>query len=120
MRSGLVFWGGASMMMMIMTMMMMAGSTIGSQWCVVNKDRLKEDVAVETAMTYACVAGGDCIPIQEGGVCYEPNDLENHASYAFSSYWHNTNATGGTCDLEGFGVLTGDDPSHDGCVFPSL
>uniref|UniRef100_A0A803LFU6 X8 domain-containing protein n=1 Tax=Chenopodium quinoa TaxID=63459 RepID=A0A803LFU6_CHEQI len=54
-------------------------------WCVAKNNA--EDSALQQALDWACGPGGaSCGPIQNGGPCYDPNDLIDMASYAFNDY----------------------------------
>lgn len=63
---------------MITTMNVM--SVGAKQWCVARKD--VGDQQLMTSLKYACANGADCKPIQPGGICFNPNTIQNHASYA--------------------------------------
>ncbi|XP_072973188.1 probable glucan endo-1,3-beta-glucosidase A6 [Typha angustifolia] len=92
----------------------------GKIWCVLVKGKLNE-TAVAGAVTYACGQGnGTCNAIRPGGVCYRPNTVAAHASYAFNSYWQQFRKAGGTCFFNGLAVQTAEDPSYGSCKFPSL
>eukprot|EP01018_Ginkgo_biloba_P010309 Gb_09682 [translate_table: standard] len=93
-------------------------SSPSSQWCVVKQNLdSADDTDLQAALDYACGAGADCSAIQTGQICYEPNTLAAHASYAFNSFWQNTKSHGGTCDFNGAAILTNSNPSFQGCSF---
>ncbi|KAG8369655.1 hypothetical protein BUALT_Bualt14G0036400 [Buddleja alternifolia] len=72
-------------------------------WCVARSDA--SDQALQTALDYACAAGADCTPLQSSGLCYLPNTLQAHASYAFNSYYQRKGNAPGSC--------------YGSCVYPS-
>ncbi|XP_027346444.1 basic proline-rich protein-like [Abrus precatorius] len=78
-------------------------------WCVAKPT--VPDPIIQEAMDYACGSGADCKSIQPNGLCFQPNTLLAHASYAFNSYWQNTKIGGGTCDFGGIAMLVTVDPS---------
>ncbi|RDX65351.1 Plasmodesmata callose-binding protein 3, partial [Mucuna pruriens] len=78
-------------------------------WCVAKPT--VPDPIIQEAMDYACGSGADCKTIQPNGMCFQPNTLLAHASYAFNSYWQNTKIGGGTCDFGGTAMLVTVDPS---------
>ncbi|KAK2651231.1 hypothetical protein Ddye_018720 [Dipteronia dyeriana] len=84
-------------------------------WCVAKPT--VPDPIIQEAVDYACGSGADCKSIQPNGVCFQPNTLFAHASYAFNSYWQNTKVGGGTCDFGGTAMLVTIDPSSDDCNF---
>jgi hypothetical protein len=82
----------------------------GSTWCVAESAAKKS--VLMTALNYACGSGGaDCVPIQPGQVCFQPNTLVSHASWAFNSYWQTYKGGGGSCSFGGAAILTTVDPS---------
>lgn len=82
----------------------------GQQWCTANPNATPQ--AVQAALDYACGAGqANCVPIQPGQQCFDPNTLQQHASWALNSYWQQTKALGGSCDFAGAAVLTSVNPS---------
>jgi hypothetical protein len=69
---------------------------------------------VTNALNYACGEGGaDCIPIQVGNPCYEPDTLTSHASYAFNSYYQLNGRNYWNCYFGNTGLITITDPSKN-------
>ncbi|KAG2612069.1 hypothetical protein PVAP13_4KG244800 [Panicum virgatum] len=94
----------------------------GQLWCVAKNNA--EDGALQSAIDWACSADGgraDCAAIQQGGACYDPPDLQRHASYAFDDYFLRAGgaASLAACDFSGAAALTALNPSYGSCVFPS-
>ncbi|KAL0335377.1 UNVERIFIED_CONTAM: Glucan endo-1,3-beta-glucosidase 1 [Sesamum radiatum] len=87
----------------------------GQSWCVA-KNGVPEKT-VQQALDYACgIGGADCSGIQQGASCYNPNTLQNHASYAFNSYYQK-NPVQTSCDFGGAAVITNVNPSSGSCIF---
>ncbi|XP_047311680.1 PLASMODESMATA CALLOSE-BINDING PROTEIN 3-like [Impatiens glandulifera] len=86
-------------------------------WCVVRSEASNQ--ALQTAIDYACGSGADCVPIQPSGLCYLPNTIQAHASYAFNSYYQRKSNAPGSCDFSGSATLAKTDPSYGSCVFPA-
>ncbi|KAL7003197.1 hypothetical protein U1Q18_004355 [Sarracenia purpurea var. burkii] len=83
----------------------------GQNWCVAKSGAA--EAALQAALDYACGIGGvDCSVIQGGAGCFNPNTLENHASYAFNSYYQK-NPIPTSCDFGGTAVVTTVNPSKD-------
>ncbi|XAR48823.1 hypothetical protein NMG60_11031780 [Bertholletia excelsa] len=87
------------------------------EWCVARSDASYQ--ALKTALDYACASGADCSPIQPSGLCYLPNTLQSHASYAINSYYERRGSAPGSCDFSGTATLATTDPSYGSCVYPS-
>ncbi|KAK9284692.1 hypothetical protein L1049_023868 [Liquidambar formosana] len=88
-----------------------------ASWCVASQTA--SQTALQVALDYACGYGGaDCSPIQPGGSCYNPNTLQNHASYAFNSYYQK-NPVPTSCNFGGTAVVTSTDPSSGTCQYAS-
>ncbi|XP_027114940.1 uncharacterized protein [Coffea arabica] len=91
-----------------------APATPGQSWCVAKSGT--SETALQTALDYACGMGGaDCSTIQQGGSCYNPNTVQNHASVAFNSYYQK-NPSQTSCDFGGTAMITNANPSTGSCV----
>ncbi|XP_047319316.1 PLASMODESMATA CALLOSE-BINDING PROTEIN 3-like [Impatiens glandulifera] len=90
---------------------------VDGTWCVVRSDANLQ--ALQTGLDYACGSGADCGPIQPSGLCYLPNTVQAHASYAFNSYFQRKSNAPGSCDFSGTATLAKTEPSYGSCVFPS-
>ncbi|XP_039842665.1 PLASMODESMATA CALLOSE-BINDING PROTEIN 1-like [Panicum virgatum] len=88
-------------------------------WCIARSGA--SDKALQSALDYACgpAGGADCAPIQASGLCYLPNTLAAHASYAFNSIFQRSRAAPGACDFTGTATVTLTDPSYGSCTYPS-
>ncbi|KAL6560641.1 hypothetical protein OROGR_004200 [Orobanche gracilis] len=78
----------------------------GQLWCIVKSGA--PQTAIQAALDYAC-GMTDCSAIQQGGNCYNPNSLQNHASYAFNSYYQR-NPMLTSCDFGGVAMITNVNP----------
>lgn len=106
--------------MMVMIASMGIGVGIGrveGMWCVARSEA--SDEALQRGLDYACARGADCAPIRENGLCYLPNTLQAHASYAFNSYYQRSNMAPGACDFSATATLAKTDPSYGSCVYPA-
>ncbi|GMI91634.1 hypothetical protein HRI_002832700 [Hibiscus trionum] len=87
----------------------------GGSWCIANQGA--SPTALQVAIDYACGYGGaDCSAIQSGGSCYEPNTIQDHASYAFNDYYQKHPAPT-SCVFGGTAQLTNTDPSKGNCHY---
>ncbi|CAN1146890.1 PLASMODESMATA CALLOSE-BINDING PROTEIN 3 [Linum perenne] len=84
-------------------------SLVEATWCVARSDA--STLALQTALDYACWAGADCTPIQSNGLCFLPNTIQAHASYAFNSYFQRKSMSPGSCDFSGTANIARTDPS---------
>ncbi|XP_054806762.1 PLASMODESMATA CALLOSE-BINDING PROTEIN 3-like [Prosopis cineraria] len=89
----------------------------GASWCVARSDASSQ--ALQTALDYACGSGADCHPIQSDGLCFLPNTIQAHASYAFNSYYQRKTRAPGSCDFAGTATIAQTDPSYGSCVYPT-
>ncbi|TQD83723.1 hypothetical protein C1H46_030723 [Malus baccata] len=85
-------------------------------WCVARSDASTQ--SLQTALDYACGAGTDCSPIQSDELCYLPNTIQAHASYAFDSYYERQAKAPGSCGFSGTATIAQTDPSYGSCVYP--
>ncbi|KAL1561606.1 PLASMODESMATA CALLOSE-BINDING PROTEIN 3-like [Salvia divinorum] len=92
-------------------------SEAAGNWCVVRSDTSEQ--ALQTALDYACSAGADCSPIQLNGLCFLPNTLQAHASYAFNSYYQRKSNAPDSCSFASTSTIARTDPSYGSCVYPS-
>ncbi|KAL1194402.1 PLASMODESMATA CALLOSE-BINDING PROTEIN 3 [Cardamine amara subsp. amara] len=86
-------------------------------WCVARFDVTSQ--ALQAALDYACAAGADCAPIQANGLCFLPNTVQAHASYAFNSYFQRRAMAPGSCNFAGTSTIAKTDPSYGSCVYPN-
>ncbi|XP_022743372.1 glucan endo-1,3-beta-glucosidase 2-like [Durio zibethinus] len=89
----------------------------GQSWCVARTGAL--ETSLQAALDYACgIGGADCSQIQQGANCFNPNTLQNHASYAFNSYYQK-NPAPTSCDFGGTATTVNTNPSSGSCIYPS-
>ncbi|KAF8015330.1 hypothetical protein BT93_H0979 [Corymbia citriodora subsp. variegata] len=89
----------------------------GQSWCVAKSG--VSEIALQQALDYACgIGGADCSQIQQGASCYNPNSLQNHASYAFNSYYQK-NPVATSCDFGGVATVVNANPSVGSCIYPT-
>lgn len=82
----------------------------GQSWCVAKNDAL--DAALQLGIDYACgIKAIDCTAIEQGGSCYLPNTLRDHASYAFNGYYQK-NPNPVSCDFGGTATIVNINPSE--------
>lgn len=88
------------------------GLVISTQlWCVAKNNA--EDAALQGALDWACGQGGaDCSPIQQGGTCYNPSDIQQMASYAFNDYYLKHGMTDESCSFDNSAAVTSLNPSQ--------
>ncbi|KAK7379649.1 hypothetical protein VNO80_05113 [Phaseolus coccineus] len=91
----------------------------GGSWCVA-KIGVSEE-ALQRALDSACGGdgGADCTPIQPNGLCFTPNTLQAHASYAFNSFYQRNARASNACLFNGASTVAQTDPSYGSCVYPS-
>ncbi|GMH30234.1 hypothetical protein Nepgr_032077 [Nepenthes gracilis] len=94
-----------------------ATTSSGGAWCIASSTA--SQTALQVALDYACGYGGaNCSAIQQGGSCYNPNTVRDHASYAFNDYYQN-NPVSTSCVFGGTAELVYTDPSSGNCHYAS-
>ncbi|XP_044498234.1 cell wall protein RTB1-like [Mangifera indica] len=89
----------------------------GQSWCMARSGA--PETQLQSALDYACgIGGADCSLIQQGGSCYNPNTLQNHASFAFNNFYQK-NPVATSCDFGGTAVIVSTNPSYGNCVYPA-
>ncbi|KAI4370982.1 hypothetical protein MLD38_019266 [Melastoma candidum] len=87
----------------------------GGTWCIAMPSA--SPTTLQVALDYACGYGGaDCSALQPGASCYDPNTVQDHASYAFNDYYQK-NPIPTSCVFGGVAQLAYSDPSHGNCHF---
>jgi hypothetical protein len=84
------------------------------QWCVAKEGEANS--ALQGALDWTCgpLEGQgqvDCSPIQSTGICYLPNTLQDHCSWAFNEYYQQHLTGADSCDFGGNAVITTTNPS---------
>ncbi|XP_062217378.1 PLASMODESMATA CALLOSE-BINDING PROTEIN 2-like [Phragmites australis] len=99
--------------------MLVMARPAAAAWCIARSGASVK--ALQAALDYACspAGGADCAPIQASGLCYLPNTLAAHASYAFNSIFQRSRAAPGACDFAGTATITLTDPSYGSCTYPA-
>ncbi|XP_047946387.1 glucan endo-1,3-beta-D-glucosidase-like [Salvia hispanica] len=80
------------------------------QWCVVAPGA--RDEQMQAFLNTACNQLVDCKDIKPGGSCYEPDTLQNHASYILNLVYRSK----GQCD-KAVGIISVNDPSFGKCQY---
>ncbi|KAF3791549.1 PLASMODESMATA CALLOSE-BINDING PROTEIN 5 [Nymphaea thermarum] len=85
----------------------------GQKWCIASPSA--SQTALQVALDYACGYGGaDCSAIQQGGSCFNPDTVRDHASYAFNNYYQK-NPVDTSCVFGGTAMLTTTNPNRVPC-----
>ncbi|KAK4784477.1 hypothetical protein SAY86_018845 [Trapa natans] len=96
--------------LLLLISLVAASAVDGATWCVARSDASQQ--ALQRALDYACGSGADCAPVQSEGLCFLPNTLQAHASYAFNSYYQIKSMEPGSCDFAGTATVAASDPSN--------
>ncbi|XP_044495629.1 glucan endo-1,3-beta-D-glucosidase-like [Mangifera indica] len=89
----------------------------GKTWCVAKPSSSDSELAAN--IEYACnhINGCGCDVIKEGGPCFLPNTLLNHASVAMNLYYQFNGRNTWNCDYKGSALTTTTDPSYGPCQY---
>lgn len=88
----------------------LANDTTNQTYCTAKEGA--DPKMLQAALDWACGAGKvDCSSLMQGQLCYEPNNVMAHASYAFNAYYQKMGKAPGTCDFKGVAAITTSDPS---------
>ncbi|XP_021676298.1 glucan endo-1,3-beta-glucosidase 12 isoform X3 [Hevea brasiliensis] len=87
---------------------------ISETWCVVKPTT--EDYMLQENINFSC-NHVDCSPIKDGGSCFQPTTLMNHAAFAMNLYYQSTGRGSTSCDFRGTGLIVTRDPGYGNCTF---
>lgn len=74
-------------------------------WCVAKNNA--GDSALQKALDWACGPGtANCVPIQQGGPCYDASDIQKTASFSFNDYFLHHGLTEDSCNFDNTAALT--------------
>ncbi|CAO2145243.1 unnamed protein product, partial [Urochloa humidicola] len=88
----------------------------GGKWCVAKTGA--DATTLQNNINYAC-GYVDCKPIQSGGGCFDPNNVQSHASFVMNAYYQANGRHDYDCDFKGTGMVTSSDPSYGSCKYVS-
>ncbi|XP_074592826.1 glucan endo-1,3-beta-glucosidase 2-like [Curcuma longa] len=95
---------------------LLANDTANQTFCVAREGA--DAKMLQAGIDWACGPGKvNCSALMQGQICYDPDTVETHASYAFNEYYHGTGMAAGACYFSGVAAITTTDPSHDSCLF---
>ncbi|KAE8687180.1 Glucan endo-1,3-beta-glucosidase 4 [Hibiscus syriacus] len=107
---GLLFTNGSAVFPLSLSGSSQINGNSTTVFCVA-KDDASED-KLRDGLNWACGQGkGNCSAIQSGKPCYLPNNIKNHASYAYNDYYQKMHTVGGTCDFDGTATAATNDPN---------
>ncbi|KAK9696937.1 hypothetical protein RND81_08G005800 [Saponaria officinalis] len=85
-------------------------------WCVAKPSTSDGDL--RSNIEFVCQQQGfRCNIIQEGGQCYTPNTLINHASVVMNLYFQKYGHFDHSCSFLGTGLIVLTDPSYENCLY---
>ncbi|KAK4284161.1 hypothetical protein QN277_001030 [Acacia crassicarpa] len=88
-------------------------SSGGQKWCVPKPGASPQ--ALQANIQYVCSQGVDCKPIQAGGACFDPNNINQLATYAMNAYYQSKGRHDFDCYFSNSGLITSSNPSHGNC-----
>ncbi|KAJ4826624.1 hypothetical protein Tsubulata_002225 [Turnera subulata] len=89
---------------------------LSETWCVAKPTTTEE--TLQENLDFAC-NHVDCGPIQEGGTCFNPANLINHAVFAMNLYYQRAGRRSSSCDFKNSGIIVSKNPStgYSSCTF---
>ncbi|CAH8257276.1 unnamed protein product [Arabidopsis lyrata] len=85
-------------------------------WCVANTSAAPTQL--QANIDYACSEGKvDCVKINPGGVCFDPDTVLSYASFVMNDFYQNHGSTEEACNFSGTGQIVTVDPSYGSCVY---
>ncbi|KAH9797685.1 hypothetical protein KPL71_005949 [Citrus sinensis] len=86
-------------------------------WCVAKPG--SGEYILQQNINYACNYV-DCSPTHDGGSCFNPTTLINHASFAMNLYYQTSAKNTASCDFRNSGLVVVNDPSSGDCTYASI
>lgn len=62
------------------------------------------DEILQSNIDFAC-RQTNCDPIKQGSLCFNPNTLMHHASYAMNNYYQLSGKVAGSCDFQNSAMI---------------
>lgn len=82
-------------------------------WCVAKPSGTKEELTNNIDFVCKTLKQTNCTQlIENGGLCFEPDTLINHASVVMHRYYVENGRNAWNCDFKGTGLVTITDPSN--------
>lgn len=69
------------------------------------------DDILKSNIEFAC-GQTNCGPIEEGGLCFKPNTLAHHASYAMNNYYQLSGKVAGSCGFQNSAMIVTSNPGN--------
>ncbi|RAL44714.1 hypothetical protein DM860_003473 [Cuscuta australis] len=98
----------------IMTRLANAQAPGQGSWCLPRPSTSDRELMAN--LIYACNVV-NCTATQQGGPCFYPDTLINHASFAMNLYYQKSGANYWNCDFRKTAVIAVTDPSYGECIF---
>ncbi|KAI4342447.1 hypothetical protein MLD38_027074 [Melastoma candidum] len=86
-------------------------------WCVAKPS--SDNVTLVGNINYACSETSCGRLLNQGGACFHPNNLWNHASVAMNLYYQANGRNTWNCHFAGSGLIVTTDPSYGDCSYAS-
>ncbi|KAE8655594.1 Glucan endo-1,3-beta-glucosidase-beta-glucanase, putative isoform 2 [Hibiscus syriacus] len=90
-------------------------SVVQETWCVA-KPGTSDDL-LQLNINFACNLVDCSAAARNGGACYSPATLVNHASFAMNLYYQITGRKKSNCNFRETGLIVSSDPSYGNCSY---